>query len=232
MDKNIFSKRKVIIPAALCAVVIVTVAAVLFGADSYRNHIRKKVLSYEQETNEQGIAQYMDDNPYFATKQPGFAYREPDVIKYYSGVTDSYRHATVILPDDYDSDKKYPVLYLLHGLGGSHKTWINKDADVIIHNLNYFNNVPDMIVVLPNSEVNKEEDADDLPIEERIAVYDKTEEDLINYLMPYIEEKYSVKTGRDNTAIAGNSMGGRNTMYIAFKHQDIFGYAGAFSTAC
>lgn len=231
MDRKKYSKRKVIIPAALCAAVIVTVAAVLFGADSYRNHIRKKVLSYDQETNEQGIAQYMDDNPYFATKQPGFAYREPDVIKYYSGVTDSYRHAAVILPDDYDEDKKYPVLYLLHGLGGSHKTWINKDADVIIHNLNYFNNVPDMIVVLPNSEVNKEEDADNLPIEERIAIYDKTEEDLINYLMPYIEEKYPVKTGRDNTAIAGNSMGGRNTIYIAFKHQDIFGYAGAFSTA-
>ena len=51
MDKKKFSKRKVIIPAALCAAVIVTVAAVLFGADSYRNHIRKKVLSYEQETN-------------------------------------------------------------------------------------------------------------------------------------------------------------------------------------
>ena len=63
MDKKKFSKRKVIIPAALCAAVIVTVAAVLFGADSYRNHIRKKVLSYEQETNEQGTAQYMDDNP-------------------------------------------------------------------------------------------------------------------------------------------------------------------------
>ncbi len=194
-----------------------------FGADSYRNHIRKKVLSYEQ-TNERELRS-LDDN-HIATKQELFA-REPDVIKY-SGVTDTYRHAAVILPDDYDDDKKYPVLYLLHGLGGSHKTWINKDADVIIHNLNYFNNVPDMIVVLPNSEVNKEEDADNLPIEERIAIYDKTEEDLINYLMPYIEEKYPVKTGRDNTAIAGNSMGGRNTIYIAFKHQDIFGYAGAF----
>ena len=80
MDRKKFSKRKVIIPAVLCAAVIVTVAAVLFGADSYRNHIRKKVLSYEQETNEQGIAQYMDDNPYFATKQPGFAYREPCLL--------------------------------------------------------------------------------------------------------------------------------------------------------
>ena len=111
MDKKKFSKRKVIIPAVLCAAVIVTVAAVLFGADSYRNHIRKKDLSYEQETNEQGIAHYMDDNPYFATKQPGFTYREPDVIKYYSGVTDSYRHATVILPDDYDDDKKYTIFH-------------------------------------------------------------------------------------------------------------------------
>lgn len=231
MENKKKSKKILILPAALCAVVIIIIAAVVFGKNSYRNYVKNKVLAYEQETDEQGIAQDMSDNPYFATKQPGFSYKNAEIIKYYSGVTDTYRHAAVILPNDYDSGKKYPVLYLLHGLGGSHRTWLNKDADVIIRNLNYFNGVPDMIVVLPNSEVNKEEDADDLPIEERIAAYDKTEEDMINYLMPYIEENYPVKTGRDNTAIAGNSMGGRNTMYIAFKHQDLFGYVGAFSTA-
>lgn len=225
-------KRKLIIFIAAAAIVAAGIAAaIIFGGGAYREHIKNKVLSYEQETDENGIAVDMSDNPYFASKQPGYFYRNPEVIRYYSGVTDTNRHATVILPNDYDENKEYPVLYLLHGLDGSHRTWINKDADIIIHNLNYFYDVPDMIVVLPNSEVNEKEDADNLPIEERIEVYDNTEEDLVNYLMPYIEENYPVKKGRENTAIAGNSMGGRNTMYIAFKHQDMFGYVGVFSAA-
>ena len=49
--------------------------------------------------------------------------------------------------------------------------------------------------------------------------------------MPYIEDKYSVKTGKENTAIAGNSMGGRESLYIAFNHQDKFDYIGLFSSA-
>ena len=228
MRKNKIIRITVIAVAILA--VVTTLAVILFG-DSYREHIRTKVLSYEQETNEDKIAVDMQDNPYFTRKQPGYRYRNADVVRYYSEVTDTYRHATVILPNNYDSSREYPVLYLLHGLGGSHRTWINKKADIIIYNLNYFFDVPDMIVVLPNSEVNYKENADGLPIEERIAAYDKTEEDMINYLMPYIEENYPVRTGRNYTAIAGNSMGGRNALYIAFKHQDLFGYVGAFSSA-
>ena len=182
------SRKTLVITVVAFFMITAVIFTMIFGKNAYKSHIKSKVLAYEQETNEDGIAVDMLDNPYFAQKQPGYSYKNPDVVKYYSGVTDTYRHATVILPNDYDSSKEYPVLYLLHGLGGSHRTWINKDADIIIHNLNYFYGVPDMIVVLPNSEVNEKEDADGLPIEERIALYDKTEEDMINYLMPYIED--------------------------------------------
>lgn len=146
-------------------------------------------------------------------------------------MTGTTRHANVILPVTYEQGETYPVLYLLHGLGGSHRTWVNKDADIIISNLIYFYGATPMIIVLPNSEVNEKENADDLELSDRVLAYDKTEEDFINYLKPYIEENFPVKTGRLNTAIAGNSMGGRNTMNIAFHHSEMFGYVGVFSCA-
>ena len=74
----------------------------------------------------------------------------------------------VFLPADYREDKEYPVLYLLHGYGGSHRTWHNKEADVILQNLYYFENVPEMIVVCPNSNINENESADGLDFYRRI----------------------------------------------------------------
>lgn len=193
--------------------------------------VKNEVLSYNQVLNDDGIAVDMEDNPYFMQEMPGYSYPEPEAIEYYSGVTDTERHAMILLPENYDENKEYPVLYLLHGLGGSHRTWRNKGAHVIIRNLNYFWDVPDFITVFPNSELNAEENADDLDIHTKVSLYDKTEEDLVNYLMPYINSHYAVKPGRENTAIAGNSMGGRNTLNTAFKHQELFSYVGAFSAA-
>lgn len=192
---------------------------------------RQKVEAYHQEVDENGIAVDMRDNPVFAEELPGFEYPAYTTISYYSKVTDTIRHANVILPIGYDETKSYPVLYLLHGLGGSHKTWINKKADVIIQNLIYFQDVEPMILVLPNSELNEIENTDALAWYEKAKYYDKTEEDLTECLMPYIEKHYSVKEGRKNRAIAGNSMGGRNTMNTAFKHPELFGYVGVFSSA-
>lgn len=60
-----------------------------------------------------------------------------------------------MLPENYDENKKYPVLYLLHGLGGSEVTWLHKNADVIIKNMHYLYNCPEMVVVMPNSNVNE-----------------------------------------------------------------------------
>lgn len=196
-----------------------------------KQKLKEEILSFEQSVNEDGMAIDMTNNPYFMEKHKGFEYPTPREITYYSGITKTDRKAYVLLPVGYNENEKYPVLYLLHGLGGSHKTWLNKHADIILYNLMQIYDVPDMIVVLPNSEVSTREDIDDLSIPMRFEIYDNTQEELIDYLMPYIEENYSVKTGRENTAIAGNSMGGRNTLYIAFNHQDMFGYVGIFSPA-
>lgn len=201
-------------------------------APEITDEIKAEIQKYNDEANEDGITIVdMDSNPYFMEKQAGVEYNSADTITYYSDVTKNEREAKVLLPVNYDEDKEYPVLYMLHGLGGSHNTWIRKDADIIIQNLIYFENVPEMIVVFPNSEVNESSNADDLEFSEKVKVYDLTEKDLVENLMPYINENYSVKEGKENTAIAGNSMGGRNTLNTAFKHQDLFGYVGAFSSA-
>ena len=66
---------------------------------------------------------------------------------------------------------------------------------------------------------------------ENYAYYDMFREDLIQYLMPYMEENYSIKTGRENTAVAGFSMGGRESLYIGVSKPELFGYIGAFCPA-
>lgn len=63
------------------------------------------------------------------------------------------------------------------------------------------------------------------------AAYDNFINELTNDLMPYIESHYSVKTGKDNTAIMGFSMGGRESLYISMKRPDLFGYVGAVCPA-
>ncbi|OUM58183.1 carbohydrate-binding module family 1 protein, partial [Piromyces sp. E2] len=61
--------------------------------------------------------------------------------------------------------------------------------------------------------------------------YDNFINDLVNDIMPYMEENYSIATGRENTAICGFSFGGRNSLYIGYVRSDLFGYVGAFSPA-
>lgn len=221
-------KRKVI--AFVMAAVLIFIVCISIQ-DIRKQKIINAVNQYDQETNEQDIAVNLSDNPYFMEKQPGFRYREPETITYPSKITGTDRHAMVFLPADYTEKKQYPVLYLLHGLDGSHRTWKNKSADIIFQNLYYFNDVPEMIIVCPNSAVNQAEDTDDLNIVDKIKAYDLTGKEVVENLKPFIESHYSVKTGRDHTAIAGNSMGGRNALYTAFTYPELFGYVGAFSSA-
>ena len=54
---------------------------------------------------------------------------------------------------------------------------------------------------------------------------------LTKEIMPYMEQHYSIKTGRDHTAITGFSMGGRESLYIGFSRPDLFGYVGAMCPA-
>ena len=69
----------------------------------------------------------------------------------------------------------------------------------------------------------------DYDFSELTAKYDACEYDVINALIPYINVHYSTRTGRENTAIAGYSLGGRESLFLCFAHPDVFGYVGAFA---
>lgn len=157
-------------------------------------------------------------------------YGTTTTVEYYSSTLGTTRKADVILPYGYDASKSYPVLYMLHGMGGSNKSWSDMGVKYIVENVHYENGVPDMIIVCVDCFVSTQ-DQDSVPIREMSAAYDLTESEVMNDLMPYINNNYSTKTGRDNTAIAGYSLGGRCALAIGFKHQDRFGYIGAFSAA-
>lgn len=173
------------------------------------------------------------------SKIEGIDYGKTEYITYHSALTNAEKHANIVLPAGYSSNssKYYPVLYLLHGLGmqgimsGDENSWIDMGAKYIIQNLHKELNIPEMIIVCVNCIVNEMEEQPPMNSEELTIVYDKTSEDIVESVMPYVNKNYRTLQDKNNTAIAGYSMGGREAILTAFKYQDKFGYIGAFSSA-
>ena len=170
----------------------------------------------------------------FMNEKPGTDYGEIKDIQYDSNATNSTRKAKIILPAGYDPDKQYPVMYLLHGIGGNETTLYNENVTYVIGNAICEGAAKEMIVVLPNVCANETgtppADADFFSLEHYKA-YDNFLNDLTENLMPYMSKNFPVKEGRNNTAISGFSMGGRIALYIGFKHPEQFKYIGAFCPA-
>lgn len=189
----------------------------------------------ETESATEKITDYYSDRDYstpesFNFKMGGVNYGETITIDYFSTTTGTMKRSQVILPYGYDGTKKYPVLYLLHGVGANYAAWEpGMNAKYIIQNLNYFKKATEMIVVSPNVFTFGEKPEAMATPSEVIRGYDLFINDLVNDLMPYINKNYATLQGRDNTAIAGLSISGREALYIGFFHQEIFGYIGAFS---
>lgn len=169
----------------------------------------------------------------FDDKRDGVAYGKMEYCTYPSETTGMERKCFVILPADYDESKTYPVLYLLHGIGGDHSEWLGGRPDVIIGNLAAEGQAKDMIVVIPNvrARANDTANPSDIYTPAHFAAFDNFINDLKNDLMPFIRSRYSVAQGPENTAIAGLSMGGRESLYIGLSMPETFGYIGAFTPA-
>lgn len=153
---------------------------------------------------------------------------------YHSNTTGLDRGVNILLPANYDEAKQYPVLYFLHGIFGDEYSLIN-DGNIklvqIMGNLAADGLAKEMIVVLPNMYASSDPEQKPAFNAESVAPYDNFINDLVNDLMPYMEENYSVLTGRENQAIAGFSMGGRETLFIGLSRPDLFAYVGAIAPA-
>lgn len=152
---------------------------------------------------------------------------------YYSQTAERDTPVNVLLPLDYSEDKEYPVLYILHGYWDN-ETWMARDVvhlSTMLTNLIADGEAQEMIVVCPYIYCSK-----DMPYctgmdEENTLNYDNFINDMMTDLMPFIEENFSVATGRENTAITGFSMGGRESLFIGVTEADKFGYVGAVCAA-
>lgn len=169
----------------------------------------------------------------FDTVKEGITYGKLIEITYESSTTGTTRKANIVLPPNYDESKQYPVLYLLHGIGGDHNEWLGAEPVNVISNLIADKDAVPMIAVIPNvrARANDACDPQDIYTLEHYKAFDNFINDLRDDLMPYIEENYPVLTGKENTAIAGLSMGGRESLYIGCSMPQTFGYIGAFTPA-
>lgn len=156
-----------------------------------------------------------------------------ETISYPSKTVGTDRLANIYTPPGYSKDKKYPVLYLLHGIGGDHNEWLNGgNPKTIMDNLYSEGKAEPMIIVMPNGRAMKNDAAEgDIFASDKVAAFATFEKDLLNDLIPYIEENYPVYKDSEHKALAGLSMGGGQSLNFGLGNLDVFDWVGGFSSA-
>ena len=153
-----------------------------------------------------------------------------ETITYNSKSIGVDRKAVVYTPPNYDPNQKYPVLYLMHGIGGNETHWTTLcAANKILDNLIADKKAVPMIIVMPNGRATAEPPSSNIMSD--FNYYAFFEKDLLQDLMPYIESHYSVKTDRDHRALTGLSMGGGQGLDFGINNIDKFAWVGGFSSA-
>ncbi len=189
------------------------------------------VFTFNYAANAQEIMQQAP--PGFDTLRTDVPHGEIDTISYKSTTVGTTRWALIYMPPGYSKRKKYPVLYLLHGIGGDEKEWLNGGhPEVILDNLYAQGKVEPMIVVMPNGRAMKDDRAiGNIFDSAKVAAFATFEKDLLNDLIPYIQKHYPVYIDREHRAIAGLSMGGGQSLNFGLDNLDKFAWIGAFSAA-
>ena len=165
----------------------------------------------------------------FSQQRGGVDYGKSEVVTYQSKDGNCQKMMTVILPAGYNTNEKYPVLYVMHGIGGDHTSMPGMGIQTMVGNMTADGVCPKMIVVCPAMLTGQGN-----PMafnQETMRLYDLIREDVENSIMPYMEQHYSVKTGRENTAITGFSLGGREALYCGITHSQYYGYVGSACAA-
>jgi len=141
------------------------------------------------------------------------------------------RKLQVVTPPGYSPDRKYPVLYLLQGIGGDETEWERfAKPDLLLDNLLADGKAVPMIIVLPNGRAQKNDRAEG-NVFAAAPAFAAFEQDLLQDVIPAIEARYSVQADREHRALAGLSMGGGQSRNFWLAHLDTFAWVGAFSSA-
>ena len=182
-----------------------------FVVDGVRVQDPKAPLSAEQSSLLTKGEGYVKDVPHGAVAQR----------YYYSKNLKQMRRLHVWTPAGYEkSARKLPVLYLIHGGGDNDASWPGVGAaGWILDNLLAEGKMVPMIVVMPNGTI---------PVQNEVPPF---AEDMYSSIIPFIEANYNVIADKDHRAVAGLSMGGMETMEVAFSHPDDFAYVWVLSSS-
>jgi enterochelin esterase-like enzyme len=174
---------------------------------------------------------YPDPPAGFNAKRDGVPHGKLEMIEYDSKTVGTKRKMQVYTPPGYSRDKKYPVLYLLHGIGGDETEWERfATPDVLEDNLLADGKAAPMIIVLPNGRAEVDDHSKNNTYA-HAAAFAAFEQDLLNDVIPAIESRYSALTDREHRALAGLSMGGGQSLNFGLAHLDKFAWVGGFSSA-
>jgi enterochelin esterase-like enzyme len=192
-----------------------------------------------------------DNKPAFPNPPDGFDKRREGVaagkvekVYYDSKTVGVQRWLQVYTPPGYSADKKYSVLYLLHGIGGNeNEEWTRNGAATVLDNLNADKKIEPMIVVFPNGNASTNTaggpggrrggpGGGGDPAQISGDGWGKSfESDLLKDIIPFIESRYSVYKDREHRALAGLSMGGGQSLNYGLGNLDTFAWVGGFSSA-
>ena len=154
-----------------------------------------------------------------------------EMIDYESKTVGTTRKMNVYTPPGYTSEKRYPVLYLLHGIGGDETEWQRfASPDVMLDNLIADGKAVPMIVVMPNGRAQKNDRAEG-NVMAAAPAFATFEKDLLEDVIPAIESRYSVNKDRLQRGIAGLSMGGGQSLNFGLMNLPTFAWVGGFSSA-
>jgi enterochelin esterase-like enzyme/acetyl esterase/lipase len=177
------------------------------------------------------IAAFASPPEGFKNPRDGISRGRMELVEYESKTVGTTRKMNVYTPPGYSADKKYPVLYLLHGIGGDETEWPRfATPNVLLDNLIADGKAVPMIVVMPNGRAQKNDRAEG-DVFASAPAFATFERDLLDDVIPAIESKYSVDTSRERRAIAGLSMGGGQSFNFGLGNLDRFAWVGAFSAA-
>jgi len=140
-----------------------------------------------------------------------------DTVQTYSPSMKKSIKAVVITPDSYAKGKDFPVIYLLHGYSDNYSAWVKKAKDV-----DKLSDLYDIIFVCPDGATSWYFDS---PVDKSI----RYETYISDELVKWVDERYKTIRNRTGRGITGLSMGGHGALYLAFRHQDVYGTVGSMS---
>ena len=153
---------------------------------------------------------------------------------YHSDVYGFDRPMCVYTPAGYDPNgtTEYPVLYLIHGMTDTYETWFKVGkVNVILDNLIAEGTAKKMIIVMPYANAYPEMQNRKMNVQQDVLATDKVTKEIIDEVIPFVESNYKVLTDADNRAIAGFSLGGRQTLAAGLSNPDKFHWVCAFAPA-